>query len=730
MLNLWSNIKKTGLQLAVVGAFISSCYVLVTTIQATFDFLFPGLYMDEWDTFLSLIQSNESLLGLSHWLFQCNMEHVILIPRLHMLFEWEVFKSGNLSLIVAICINQLLFLLLIHAYLKKQNLHSSSRWALFFIGSIALFSASQLENFTWAFQIQFVQVYFFAACSLYFFGFSPLNSGFSVFVSVAFATAASLSMSNGLLVFPLLLWGMVHRKKHWSWSLGVLIVFLMLIGLYAYQHNSSKYPSIDHLSAFSNLDQVIAFFFAYLINPLSEYFPNSSVWIGLIYFVGLCFGGFCVIRSRRYIRNRGDFFLITYLMFLLGTAIVTSMGRYAMGVEQAGSDRYATPSLLILAFSIIWFVQILRQTENLTGVARAVLVFIVSMWTVCLAVVVAQQPLFIEKYRALHIRKQIAINSIRYDCLDTQFSESIYTNLQRHEATIEVLKQTEGLQEYYLPHTLKKGMGKGERLSRRECISNWNFVKLGTRQTDEISYVLTGDFEIDKESDFQFAYVWEPDRQKIIGAVYNVSSLDAVPFYPFVRSDDRAVFYGHALIPVDVDLNNLELLSSDLTKLYTPTQDYSQQFLERNTAVICEFDEPPEHQFGVLSIVPEKPTWTPNGYFPDNLPPEGLVHVYGSWSGKDDHAGKLVMRFDLENQSSFFLSAITGPVVPDGEIIVRSLPDGEQIAHLEMPKITRQWRYLHIQLPEPKRELELEINEKGTGWGQWMAVSAPLGQQK
>ena len=120
-------------------------------------------------------------------------------------------------------------------------------------------------------------------------------------------------------------------------------------------------------------------------------------------------------------------------------------------------------------------------------------------------------------------------------------------------------------------------------------------------------------------------------------------------------------------------------------------------------------------------------SWTLNGYFPLAGPPPVAGLVYGSWSGSDTNVGRLRLKPACSARHlSIGIPLITGPDNTGLSVKVVNLKTGKAIASLDPPPVYPNWWSWNIALPlEADPSIEIVAQDRGAGWGQWMAIGQP-----
>lgn len=303
-------------------------------------------FMDEWVVLDSLATAPHPLpLG---WLVLQNGEHRILFYKLLLLADLQLSKGNHLLIFVTMYAVQFSFLAFI-------------AWTLWTIGGIrgvlwragvggaafCLFCPSQWENLSWAFQISFFLVGFFAflaIVSIAYYGSRDRSSGRwwqYVLLAIMAAAAATYSNANGMLVWSVLICIPVVLKAAPRVT-GVLAASgLSFVAPYFFHYTTP----IQHARPLQSVRHPLI-----LIEYVAKYFGGSflgrlAVPIGV---AGLLTAAALAIRAvcRRDIRRPIIAALFGLMLFCFGTASVTALGRINFGTDQAFASRYQTFALL------------------------------------------------------------------------------------------------------------------------------------------------------------------------------------------------------------------------------------------------------------------------------------------------------------------------------------------------------------------------------------------------
>lgn len=339
-------------------AFATGAFGLMSIIGWILRTYHPMPWFDEWDT-MRLFQQMED--GERSWLegiFSQHNEHRLAIPRLFFALDFFVFGGTSILLFAATLLLQVVLAAIICAQIFRMEAGPGVKLALSGIAAALLFSGQQMSIFLWAFQVQWPLVYGGAVLALYCGdGFvrarerSPnsmaqwawlLAAGISGFCS-------TFSMANGLLVWPLLIFLVVRFARPFSWVAAVLTagVAVAVIGLFLNHFFRTGSYAVDILSV-DGIVKAIAFVVAYLGSPFVFLGAAPVYIVGTLVLLTAIGLGALLIFGRKFMTS-SEAMLALALLMIVGTAMITSAGRAAMGFAGATESRYVMPNLIGLS---------------------------------------------------------------------------------------------------------------------------------------------------------------------------------------------------------------------------------------------------------------------------------------------------------------------------------------------------------------------------------------------
>jgi hypothetical protein len=349
--------------LAGVGAILATAYLVITTYS-------PLPHWDEWALFDHLATGGGWSLP---WLWAQHNEHRILTTKIFFLLDVELFHGTQKFLLISIFLIQFLQAALLSWSVRVLAGVRGTLWRTC-TGLIVycVFCPIQYENLVWGFQVQFVLTSAMATLSILgLLLYRRENRTKFLTTCIIAATAATWSLANGMLLWPLLIGSaLLLRMKRLAWA--VLLAFSILnVGLYFFHYHQPARPA-GPLSLRSIVEMA-----SYLAVYLgSTWVRHSSNIVALIAgTAAACAALYVIVRivvtSRR--KRPLEFELAFLMLMVLLTAVITSLGRLHLGLEQATASRYQTFALIL--WCCLGLLLLLRTTasERLFQVTASVL---------------------------------------------------------------------------------------------------------------------------------------------------------------------------------------------------------------------------------------------------------------------------------------------------------------------------------------------------------------------
>lgn len=321
--------------------------------------------VDQWMFLMPLAQKGSY--SLSDLWAQHN-EHRLVIPKLFYLADFYWFRGRNVFLFVSILVVQALHALLL---MRISDVSRTLQPALFALLFAFLFSPVQMHNFVWAFQICFVLGAFFASACAWSFGVfysryqskMPSASVVRIFVlTLALAICATLSLANGLVLWPIFAVILVVLRVNWRYTVTLLSVAALVFTAYFWQWFTPDGHS-HPLDSLQHPVDMVHYVLCYLGGSWAIFGMLPTVLLGD---VGLALGVFVLARvwTARDSLRMLDIFVAVTILGSIGTASETALGRLNFGLQQATSSRYQTVALVYWAALAIWVVSKIPRAQR------------------------------------------------------------------------------------------------------------------------------------------------------------------------------------------------------------------------------------------------------------------------------------------------------------------------------------------------------------------------------
>ncbi len=339
-------------------AAILSCFVLaggIATLALAAYLVFITYSRLPWsDGWIQILVGAEGKDPLSlSWLWRQHNEHRLLIPKLFLVADLRWFHARQAFLLASIFAIQLF-----HWMLLGWSMRALGGWCgpLLRTGlgvtAFCLFCPSQWENLVWGFQTCFVLPGFFATLSFAALLLYQRNAQqpktrapwMFLLLSVSAAFGATVSLANGMLLWPLLVlaaW-LLQLRKSAILTYGITGTLSALLYFHDYSRPAQNSDPLSSITEPARLIEYVAAYFG------SSWVRQSVGWAVFLGIGGLLLAFaflWCVRPFARPVRLFA-IQLTLILCFCLGTACITAPGRISFGIVQAFASRYQTVALL------------------------------------------------------------------------------------------------------------------------------------------------------------------------------------------------------------------------------------------------------------------------------------------------------------------------------------------------------------------------------------------------
>lgn len=312
-------------------------------------------FWDEWELVTLFDKIFSNTLSFQDLFIQHN-EHRIIIPKLIfialiLINGWNTKQLMFIS--VLLVITSFIFCCKIN-YLVFNNENKKQHLINLLIGFL-VFSLGQWENWLWGFQIAWFLINLCFIISIYFLiKVNKENLYRYLFYSAFFCFIASFSSAHGLLIWLAVIPLILGLKINVNSKIKIIIFwvssFLICTSIYLIDyHKPSHHPNI--LFNAENVFTRIKYFFV-LIGSFAPTIKSRAI-IGFFSFIILItFYFYCYLKGLTKVKK---YYLLplSFSLYSVLFALITTLGRAGFGVGQATSSRYLTP-MIWLYISLIY----------------------------------------------------------------------------------------------------------------------------------------------------------------------------------------------------------------------------------------------------------------------------------------------------------------------------------------------------------------------------------------
>lgn len=288
------------------------------------------------------------------WLWQQHNEHRLVIPKLFLAVDLLFFGARQVFLLTSIFVIQLLHLVLLSWSMRVLGGWRGALWRTGVgLAAFCLFCPAQWENLVWGFQVCFVLPGLFASLAfvsllLYWTSGQPSCRPSPKFlvISILAALGASYSLSNGNLLWPLLIAAALYLRLRRSAILSLVIMGAISTACYLYRYARPEIHA-DPLASLKTPLTLLEYWATYFASSWSHsnFRSNVAAYVVLAVFAVVII---TLLPALPYVRTFRPYAiqLALTMMFCLATGLITASGRLNFGIGQAMSSRYQTIALL------------------------------------------------------------------------------------------------------------------------------------------------------------------------------------------------------------------------------------------------------------------------------------------------------------------------------------------------------------------------------------------------
>ncbi len=334
----------------------------------------PVPYWDMWGALDFYIKISEG--HHEAWWAQHN-EHRIVLARLLSWIDFSLFNGSRVFLVIFNYILVLVSFTLLYACTRERLEFDQKPIGKHAIGLLLLtllFSWIQQENLVWPFQSSFFLAQLLPLIAFYLIHKAYVSKARSnAFFATACVTGV-LSMgtlANGVITLPLMtmLAAVLRMGRRRILILAVLTLLTTLLYFYNFSASDSQHSAASTLRQhpLELLQYVLTYLggpFYYISGTFFKYGNLLLAQTAALFLIGSSV--FFTYRSLRSPSHSSlQWSLLTFLLYIGGTALATGLGRLTFGIEQSLSSRYMTPALMAWSSILVLYAPALsRRISN------------------------------------------------------------------------------------------------------------------------------------------------------------------------------------------------------------------------------------------------------------------------------------------------------------------------------------------------------------------------------
>lgn len=656
-------------------------------------------YWDMWDGYIDFF-TKVSGGDISVWWSQHN-EHRIVLTRIFFIIDFYLFSGTGVFLVI---LNYMLFglfftlfyLILNEALEDKNNKLAQKSISLLLL--IFTFSWLQSENLTWGFQSQFVLAQLLPLLAFYLLHKSNVSKIsslkyyiFSVFVGII----AAGSMANGILVLPLMTVLAIILSLGWKKVSILLIVSVSVVTAYFYDYTAPGGHASLSDSLIDHPFDLMQYALTYLGGPIYYMMARSLLMAkiaGLFLIVSAVFFSYLALRNIK--ESSLQLVLLTFVLYICGTALATGGGRLIFGVEQALSSRYMTPALMAWSAVLILYSRILSDKMRANPKRYMFLILIISI------LLLPKQLTAVRSTSDNHYERLIAALALELGIKDQQQISNIFPSAEWALAIAEKpSKMDVSIFGNPLIKDVKQSIGMTS-LNRSSISCQGSLDEVAKIEGENEYMKVRGWFyQADAEKSPKVIHLLN-NEYKIIGYALSGQSR------PDVESviNPKAANSGFKGYMIPSKINKTILIKGyqpdcelEVKMPLVPYVQKNAHFSEKEISV---------YEDQVLGVN----DWVGSDYYRTKI--QGYK-VYGSFITGDSDVGSIILKLK-KGDSLYYRSGPTGGnqslLIDSGKYPARILP------------VSADWKLIEfsdLNLPEI---FNVEFKDSGADWGEWSAI--------
>ena len=650
--------------------------------------------VDDWDRWMAYIQDHYTL----KWFYEQHYDHRLVAPKLLFMIDHLLFHARGWFLLLCSFFFQTLTGLMLWRLAGAAGPQTRTERSMqAAVLAACLFSGQQWINFVMPFQVQFIMVYTAAAAALFALWKNWMTA------SIVFAILATLSMANGNLIWPVMLLAAVWLRIPRRWIFTIAATGSLLAVAYFYDWH--KTPTYTNLTTLQRLQRAVIFSLTHLGSPLAPLATPYTTLRGYAAIPGTLLAlalliGFVLLWRRRDRFSSARATLIFFCVFIAATSASIAYGRSTGALSEAFEWRYLTPSYML------WATLLLAAWPLLNRVPRP------ALYSVLCAAILA----------GIALNQQAALNTVRWWSGNIRLGEiAVVDNVADPEPWQQLYYDHNPLRMATVMQTIDYLKTNNLALFTEEW-AHWPGIPLTSRfSIDPAPNACQGRFDppitvasplrpgwkVTGSATGSFRYIiLADDKGLVAGVARNFTSTTwngyvsghARPITAYVLEADH-----HSLCAIGTQKLPRAGAEVDFTELGTPLPAVSPQITG---------------------------AWVPDGYYkgpggPGAPPLHDAGIVYGSYPDANTGAIRLGP-FHLDGHTEIAIPLVTGPDNHNLSLVVRDAQTKQVYAQLDPPPARTTWWAWRPDLPKNRDlTLEIEAQDKGPGWGQWLALSQP-----
>lgn len=685
------NIGLQNKSLSYYLGFFALFYVL-TVVVGIFNNYSAVPFWDMWNGYLEFYTKVQS--GDWYAWFAQHNEHRVFLSRILFWIDIHFFDGASYFLIICNSFLMISIVWLFYKFIKDLFQESSTKFYLFSLSVVLMFSWMQNNNIIWGFQSQFFLAYLVPLLAFYQLArYVDTNQNVYYIGALLVGILSVLTMGNGILALPLLIiLGLVLKLSKFK-QLTLIVVTVVTLMIYFSDYVApTGHGSLTHTISHQPKDFIL-YIFTYLGGPIGYAIGKSKLMV--IQFFGFLFIVCSLYLTYRAFKEENKkpliFALLIFIAYIGGTAFGTAGGRAIFGVNQALESRYMTPSLMAWSSLLIVYIYFAKSTI-ITSRFFKILVILVPL-------LLLSQQIKVFKYNS-DAQMMFAVLSLEMGIKDEEFTRHIFPN-------------------YDWLYNLAK-----EPKEKNLSIFGNQYIKDITRKLDKnITQIPSKDFvgamdeiqTIPNEKNFYRVRGWIYDNEqslvpknglivnetgKVVG--YILSGFERVDVADAISKKAKySGFYGY-LMKNEIG-EKLYIINEKLNKklpfnLNKPPYELNSKvdFLSTN---IISFENIVKNSFLENKIFDFK---TIDG-----------VKIFGSFIDGDVSKGSILLKV---NRNATLVYK-TGPN-SSGQMI--KIYDGDSIVYQGSLQVSTSWSELRFLYDN---DIVVEIIDNSSQWGEWSAVA-------